>query len=180
VLAGPNCEHAGGAKVFRIKAEYTEQLELNTSIERAREFFGELRNFVELMPGIESIKAEAAGAVRWIVRTDVPVIGAMRAVFAVELTEDSPDRVEWSPATFERKNYLRYAANFVERSASKTLVRITQHVELRRQQAKELHMLAGLVGESRISAEMQKQVADMIRVFLRRAQERLETQNATT
>lgn len=160
--------------MFRIKAEYTEQLELNTSLDQAREFFGELKNFVDLMPGIESIKSEATGVVRWIVRTEVPVIGAMRANFAVELTEDTPDRIEWSPASSEKKNYLRYAASFVERSATSTLVRITQHVELRRAQAKELHLLAGLVGENRISNEMQKRVGEMMKTFIQRAKKKLE------
>ena len=41
--------------MFRIKASYTEQLELKTTIERAREFFSEFRNFVDLMPGIEGM-----------------------------------------------------------------------------------------------------------------------------
>lgn len=160
--------------MFRIKAEYTEQLEFEASIERAREFFTEWRNFVELMPGIESIRTEASGLLRWTVRTDVPMLGSMRQAFAVEQTDNRPDRVEWSPATIEKKNYLRYAANFIERGATSTLVRITQHVEMRRRNARDLHMLAGLVGENRISAEMQKRVAEMIRTFLERARAKLE------
>jgi carbon monoxide dehydrogenase subunit G len=160
--------------VFRIKANYSEQLEIKTSLERAREFFGELRNFAELMPGVEGIKAEANGLMRWMIRADVPVLGSMRAAFVVERTEDKPQRLEWSPARVEKQNYLRYAATFEERGA-KTLVRIVQHVEMRRQHAKELHLLAGLVGEGRISAEMQKRVAEMIKTFLQRAQLKLET-----
>ncbi len=81
--------------MFRIKAEYSEQLELKTSVERARKFFGELSNFAELMPGIESIRKEASGVIRWTVRADVPLLGAMRAAFAVEKTDDRPERIEW-------------------------------------------------------------------------------------
>jgi carbon monoxide dehydrogenase subunit G len=160
--------------MFRIKAEYTEQLEVKTNIERAREFFGDMRNFVELMPGVESIKNEAGGIIRWMVRADVPALGMMRAVFSVEQTEDRRERIEWSPAPTEKKNYLRYAAVFEERGA-RTLVRIAQHVEMRRQHARELHLLAGLVGEGRISAEMQKRVAEMIKTFLERARAKLES-----
>lgn len=71
------------------------------------------------------------------------------------------------------KNYLRYAAAFEERG-HKVLIRIAQHVELRRNQAKDLHRFAALVGESAISAEMQKRVKEMIKVFLQRAQAKLE------
>lgn len=160
--------------MFRIKAQYSEQLEFQTTIELAREFFTEWSNFVDLMPGIESIRTEASGLLRWTVRTDIGMLGSMREAFAVEQTDDRPDHVEWSPAPVEKKNYLRYAANFIERGASSTLVRITQHVEMRRQNARELHMLAGLVGANRISAEMQKRVAEMIKTFLVRARAKLE------
>ncbi|MGB9179775.1 MAG: hypothetical protein WCB68_11070 [Pyrinomonadaceae bacterium] len=159
--------------MFRIKAEYSEQLEMKTTLECAREFFGEVRNFVELMPGIENITREAGGIYRWMVRADVPMLGPMRAAFAVEQTENQPELIEWSPAPSENKNYLRYIAEFEERGA-KTLVRIAQKVEMRRQSAKELHLLAGLVGEGRISAEMQKRVTEMIRTFLQRARAKLE------
>jgi hypothetical protein len=163
--------------MFRIKASYTEQLELRTTIERAREFFGEFRNFVDLMPGIEGIRKEAGGIMRWIVRAEVPVIGSVHASFAVEKTEDQPGRLEWSPARNEMKNYLRYAAVFEERG-HKVLIRIAQHVELRRPHARDLHRLAALLGEGAISAEMQKRVREMIRTFLDRAQAKLEGETA--
>ncbi|MCA1558115.1 MAG: hypothetical protein LC731_06200 [Acidobacteria bacterium] len=166
--------------MFRIKAEYSEQILVRTSIERAREFFGEIRNFVDLMPGIESIRREANGVMRWIVRAEVPALGTMRQAFTVELTQDAPSRIEWSPAAQESKNYLRYAAMFEPRGTRSTLVRIAQHVELRRKNAKELHLLAGLIGEGRISAEMQKRVSEMIKTFLERSRTRLEGQTLTT
>lgn len=160
--------------MFRIRAEYSEQIEVKTSIERAREFFDNLRNVADLMPGIEGITTEAGGIKRWMVRADIPMLGAMRAAFAVEQTDNRPERIEWSPATTEKKNYMRYVATFQERGAQ-TLVRIVQHVEMRRQHARELHMLAGLVGESRISAEMQRRIAEMMKTFLQRARAKLET-----
>src|SRR6185503_1770701 len=159
--------------MFRIKASYTGQLELKTTIERAREFFGEFRNFVDLMPGIEAIRKEAGGIARRVVKAEVPVIGAVHASLAVEKTEDGPERLEWSPARSEMKNYLRYAAAFEERG-HKVLIRIAQHVELRRKHAKDLHRFAILVGEGRISAEMQKRVREMIQTFLERARVKLE------
>ncbi|MCI0348104.1 MAG: hypothetical protein L0Z53_01655 [Acidobacteriales bacterium] len=161
--------------MFRIKASYTDQLELRTSIDRAREFFSEFRNFVDLMPGIEGIRKEAGGIMRWVVRAEVPVIGAVHASFAVEKTEDRPERLEWSPARSEVKNYLRYAAAFEERG-HKVLVRIAQHVELRRPHARDLHRLATLLGEGAISAEMQKRVSEMIKTFLERARVKLEAE----
>jgi len=166
-------ENVNGEQMFRIKASYSDQLEMRTTLERAREFFGELRNFADLMPGIEGIRKEAGGIMRWMVRAEVPIIGAVQASFTVEKTEDSPERLEWSPARSEMKNYLRYAAAFEERG-HKVMIKIVQHVELRRQHAKDLHRFAVLVGETAISAEMQKRVREMIKTFLERARVKLE------
>jgi hypothetical protein len=159
--------------MFQVKAAFTGQLDVRANVERAREFFGDLRNFVELIPGVERITAEARGVVRWLIRAEVPIIGSVRHAFAVEQTGDAPERIEWSPARDERQNFLRYTASF-ERLGELTRVRIEQRVLLRRAHARELHTLAPLVGESRLSAELQKSVGEMMRAFLERARARLE------
>jgi len=163
--------------MFRIKASYTGQLELRTTLERAREFFGELKNFADLMPGIEGIRKESSGIVRWLVRAEVPVIGSVQASFAVRKTEDRPERLEWSPAGTEMKNYLRYAAAFEVRGHN-VLIKISQHVELRRPHARDLHSLAAFIGEGAISSELQKRITEMIKTFLERAQDKLEGESA--
>ncbi len=160
--------------MFTIKADYSEQVELRAGASRAREFFAELRNFVELMPGIESIRNGAGGVKIWTVSADVPMLGSMRAAFPLARTEDAASLIEWSPAPGEKSNLLRYSIEFEERVA-RTLVRITLRVEMRREQAKELHLLAGLVGAGRISAEMQRYVTMMLKTFLQRARARLES-----
>ncbi len=159
--------------MFQVKAAYNEQLDLKTSMERAREFFNDFKNFVELMPGVERITSEAGGVMRWLIRAEVPVIGSIRQAFAVAQSSDSPARIEWSPVAGERRNLLRYVAAFEERGEL-TRVRIEERVELRRQNPRELHLLAGLAGESRLSAEMQRGVSEMMRTFLQRARARLE------
>ncbi|MBA3806594.1 MAG: hypothetical protein H0X14_12895 [Acidobacteria bacterium] len=159
--------------MFQVKAAYNEQLDLKTSMERAREFFNDFKNFVELMPGVERITSEAGGVMRWLIRAEVPVIGSIRQAFAVAQSFDSPARIEWSPVAGERRNLLRYVAAFEERGEL-TRVRIEERVELRRQNPRELHLLAGLAGESRLSAEMQRGVSEMMRTFLQRARARLE------
>ena len=76
--------------MFQLRAGFSEQVEWRTSAEAAREFFGDLRNFVELMPGVERITADARGIARWLIRADVPVVGAIRQAFAVRKSVDEP------------------------------------------------------------------------------------------
>ncbi|MCA1618812.1 MAG: SRPBCC family protein [Acidobacteria bacterium] len=151
----------------------SEQVEWRTSAEAARAFFDDLRNFAELMPGVERISSEAGGIARWLIRAEVPIVGAIRQAFAVSKAVDEPARIEWAPAAGESKNFLRYVATFEPRGAT-TRIRIEQRVELRRTHARELHTLAGLAGESRLSAALQKGVAEMLHSFLQRARTRLE------
>ena len=159
--------------MFRVSAAFSQQVEWRTSAEAARAFFDDLKNFAELMPGVERITAEAGGIARWLIRAEVPVVGAIRQAFAVSKTLDEPARIEWAPAAGESKNFLRYVATFEGRGAT-TRIRIEQRVELRRQSARELHTLAGLAGESRLSAALQKGVTEMLQAFLQRARARLE------
>ena len=160
--------------MFTINAKYSDRLEVNTNIEAVREFFADIRNFIELMPGVESIHTDANGTAHWKIRADIPLVGSMTQKFDVELTENSQERIEWSPVRGETKNLLRYAADFFEKGKDLTLVHFSQAVELRRSSARELHMLAGLAGESIISNEMSKRIAEMIQRFIEKAKDKLE------
>lgn len=163
--------------MFQVKAGYDGQFDVRAGMERVREFFSNWRNFVELMPNLESITPDAGGALRWVIRTDIPIVGAMRVSFPVARSdEEAAERIEWIPAKDERKNLLRYVASFRPHEAAEnfTRIKIALRVELRRQEARELHALAGLVGASRLSSEMQKRVNEMMRVFLDKARGKIE------
>jgi carbon monoxide dehydrogenase subunit G len=160
--------------MFKVKATYNEQFEVKATAESVRQFFANTRNFVELMPNIESIRTEAKGTARWTIRAEIPLLGAMIESFSVQLSENSENLIEYTPAVTETKNYLRYAADFKEGAAGKTTVNISQTVELRRAKAADLHFLAGLAGEKIISQQMQSRVAAMIKTFLEKARTKLE------
>lgn len=160
--------------MFTIHTDYSDQFEVETSIERVREFFFDIRNFIELMPNVESITQNDDETMRWTIRADIPIVGSMRQTFNVELADRSDERVEWIPRRGETQNFLRYAADFVEKNAAVTLVRFSQKVELRRRKAKEFHLLAGLAGEANISKGMQWEVAGMMKNFVEKAKQKLE------
>ena len=160
--------------MFTVKAGYSDDIELHSSVDKVREFFSDIRNFADLMPGILSIHTDAKGVAHWKIEAEVPFVGAMMQKFAVELTENSQERIEWFPVSLETQNFLRYSADFLEKAKNVTLVHFSQMVELRRKSARDLHMLAGLAGETVISNEMTKRITEMIKVFIQRAKDRLE------
>ena len=160
--------------MFTVRAGYSDNIEVKTNIERVREFFADIKNFVDLMPGIASIHTDAKGVAHWKIQAEIPVVGSMMQKFAVELAEDTEERIEWFPVAVETQNFLRYSADFLEKAKNVTMVRFSQMVELRRKSARDLHYLAGLAGESLISKEMSDRITEMIKTFINRAKERLE------
>jgi carbon monoxide dehydrogenase subunit G len=160
--------------MFTIRAGYNDSFEVNAPLEKVRDFFSDARNFVELMPNVESINLIGDQAARWTIRAEIPFIGAMSQSFNVELSENTEDRIEWIPKNGETQNFLRYAADFIEKSSEKTLVQFSQMVELRRKAARDFHLLASLAGEKRVSQGMQAEVAGMIKKFVDRTKEKLE------
>jgi uncharacterized membrane protein len=160
--------------MFTVKAGYSDTIELKSGIDQVREFFADLQNFADMMPGISNIHIDAKGIAHWTIRAEIPVVGAIMQKFTVELGESDEERVEWQPVAAEKQNFLRYAAEFLEKAENITIVRFTQLVELRRNSARELHLLAGIAGEGFINKEMRRRVTEMIRIFIRRAKEKLE------
>ncbi|MGQ0542874.1 MAG: hypothetical protein ACT4O9_13630 [Blastocatellia bacterium] len=160
--------------MFTVKAGYSGDIELKSDIDRVREFFADIRNFADLMPGIASIHTDAKGVAHWKIEAEIPVVGAMMQKFAVELAESNGERIEWFPVAVETQNFLRFSADFLEKAKNVTLVHFSQMVELRRKSARDLHFLAGLAGESLISNEMTKKITEMIKIFIQRAKEKLE------
>ena len=160
--------------MFTIKAGYSDNFEVQTSAEKVREFFSDIRNYADLMPGIASIHTDSKGVAHWKIETNIPLVGQIMQKFAVRLTEDSTERIEWFPVALESQNFLRFSIDFLEKAKNATQIHFSQMVELRRKSARELHYLAGLAGEGLISNEMTKRVTEMIKVFIQRAKERME------
>jgi carbon monoxide dehydrogenase subunit G len=158
--------------MFRVKSSCKTQIEIAAPVGKVREFFSDLRNFPELLPGVESIRHELGGIARWTIATDTPV-GRVRLSLPVRQTSSHVDVIEWSPAANEDQNLLRYSLRF-EEGSSATLVHISQQVELRRKRAWDLHPGVGLMGEARISSALQRRINEAIEGFLVRVKQKLE------
>lgn len=160
--------------MFTIRATFNDTLSITASRDAVRDFFLDVANYARLMPGIDGISPRADGVSNWIVAADIPVVGKMKQEFLVRLEEDKHDRIEFGPADAESGNLLRFYAEFSGDDSGPTELQFVQHVEIRRKEAKELHFLAGMAGESIISAEMTKSVSKMIKTFIARAKAELE------
>jgi hypothetical protein len=160
--------------MFRVRADYREELEVGANVERVRALFADPQSFARLMPGVEGVERDGADSLVWMVRADIPLVGAARGRFRLERREESAARVEWGPPAAEEKNLLRYAIGFEEIDPERALVRCALRVELRRAHARDLHLAAALVGERRIGAGVQERVAEMTKTFLARARAELE------
>lgn len=160
--------------MFTVRSDYSETFEINANLAEVREFFADIKNFIDLMPSIESIATDNKDVMHWKIRADVPLIGSFVEKFAVCERENTDERVEWSTIKGEKHNLMRYAADFLPKSDELTVIQFSQNIELRRNSASDLHFLAGVAGESIISQEMSRQIGKMLKVFIQKAQESLE------
>jgi len=161
--------------MFKVRADFNKTFEFEAGLDKVREFFADIRNFIEYMPSIESIHTDAKGITYWRIRADIPFVGSFVERFPVLETENSEERVEWSPFEQEKRNLLKYAAEFLPKSSKSTLVQFSQNIELRRDSASDLHVLAGLVGETLIGNEMTRRITQMLNTFIDRARKQLES-----
>jgi carbon monoxide dehydrogenase subunit G len=158
--------------MFRVKSSFKTQLEIKASPGKVRDFFRNLTNFTELLGGVESIRRESGGVMRWTIATDTPV-GLVRMSLPVRQTSPHTNVIEWSPAMNETQNLMRYSVKFEERKGV-TLVSVSQQVELRRKRAWDLHPGVGLMSEARLSSALQRRINEAIEGFLERVKEKLE------
>ena len=162
--------------MFRVKSSFKTKLEIRTSLSKARQFFANLKNFTELLGGVESIRREPGGIMRWTIATETPV-GHVRFSFPIRETSPHADTIEWSPAPNEAQNLLRYSLKFEENDGL-TSIDVSQQVELRRKRAWDLHPGVGLMGEARLSNALQRRINEAIENFLVLVKEKLEAGNA--
>ncbi len=158
--------------MFRVKSSFKTQFEIRAPVGQVRDFFRNLTNFTDLLGGVESIRRESGGTMRWTISTDTPV-GRVRLSLPVRDTSQHTNMIEWTPALNESQNLLRYSLKFEERKGA-TLVRVSQQVELRRNRAWDLHPGVGLMGEARLSSALQRRINEAIEGFLARVKEKLE------
>ena len=83
--------------MFQVRAAFSEQVEWKTSAERAREFFKDIRNYAELMPGVvmtSSAIAAISGSDAIVLVTEWPEFAELEPW---EPDPVEPDRVELDP-----------------------------------------------------------------------------------
>ena len=158
--------------MFRVKSSFKAKLEIKAPLKQVREFFADLHHFTDFLGGVESIRREPGGVMRWTIATDTPV-GRVRMSLPVRETSPRADTLEWSPASRETQNLMRYSLKFLERDGT-TTVKISQQVELRRKRAWDLHPGVGLMSETRLSSALQRRINEAIEDFLVRVKEKLE------
>src|SRR5712691_5298024 len=159
--------------MFRVKSSFKAKLEIKAPLNQVLKFFADLHNFTDFLGGVESIRREPGGVMRWTIATDTPV-GRVRMSLPVRQTSTHANVIEWSPALHENQNLMRYSLKFEERKGV-TLVNVSQQVELRRKRAWDLHPGVGLMGEARLSSALQRRINEAIEEFLARVKERLES-----
>src|SRR5260370_30825763 len=111
--------------MFRVKSSFKAKLEIKAPLNQVRKFFADLHNFTDFLGGVESIRREPGGVMRWTIATDTPV-GRVRMSLPLRQTSTHANGIEWSTALHEKQNLIRYSLIFDVRNGA-TQVQVSSH-----------------------------------------------------
>ncbi|NNF00906.1 MAG: hypothetical protein HKN25_17960 [Pyrinomonadaceae bacterium] len=163
--------------MFTVRADFSESFEILSKPNSVRLFFSDVKNFIDLMPNIESVHTDANGIMHWKIRVVIPLVGSFSEKFSLSEVSNDDETIEWKPTAGEKHNLMSFSTNFLPKGKNKTLVQFSQIIELRRTSAAELHFLAGFAGESVISGEMTRRISEMLDGFIQNAKDILEKED---
>src|SRR5713101_3960897 len=113
--------------MFRVKSSFKTKLEIKAPVKSVRKFFADLHHFTDFLGGVESIRREPGGVMRWTIATDTPV-GRVRMSLPVRQPSPNSHLIQWSPALHEHPTLLRFSLLFEERTGT-THVQLSQQVD---------------------------------------------------
>src|SRR5258707_507011 len=119
--------------MFRVKSSFKAKLEIKAPLNQVREFFADLHHFTDLLGGVESIRREPGGVMRWTIATETPV-GLVRMSLPVRQTSPRASVIEWSPALQETQKLMRQSIK-IEEGKGAPLLNVSEQVALRRNRA---------------------------------------------
>ena len=79
--------------MFRVKSSFKAKIEIKAPLKAVRQFFVDFHHFTDFLGGVESIRREPGGVMRWTIATDTPV-GLVRMSLPVRQTSPHANVIE--------------------------------------------------------------------------------------
>jgi hypothetical protein len=157
-----------GIGSFTISAEVEKSSVVDLPKGFVREYIKNLNIFPKYFPDIVSVKTINDTESEWVYAVDAPLASTYYLTFILVEKESTPGVM-----LLESKNpepdYLFCKAVFDSLGENSTNVSINFKIKMTRENASDVHFMAGLLGENFISAQMKNKLDGDLETFIERA-----------
>jgi uncharacterized membrane protein len=153
---------------FTVSAEVEKSSVVNLSKEKVREYISDLSIFPKFFPDIISVKVLDDSTSEWTYRVDAPLASPFDLTFILVDRSPSQDLMILESQD-SIPDYLSCKGTFTSVSESRTSVTLDFKITMTRENASDIHFLAGLLGEGFISDRMKDKLDDDLETFISKA-----------
>lgn len=153
---------------FTISAEVEKSSVVDLPKVFVREYIKELSIFPKYFPDIVSVKTLNNTESEWVYAVDAPLASTYYLTFILVEKESTPG-VMLLESKVPEPDYLFCRAVFDSLGENSTKVSITFKIKMTRENASDVHFMAGLLGENFISSQMKDKLDGDLETFIERA-----------
>lgn len=152
---------------FTLSAEVERSLTVNIEKSFVSEYIQNLEIYPKFFPNIVSVKEINKSESEWIYKVEAPLAPSYYLNFILQ-NKSSGDSLLFESIDKER-DYLYCSVVLLEISEAKTFVSYVFKIRMTRENASDIHFLAGLLGEKFLSERMREKLEVDLGTFISRA-----------
>ena len=153
---------------FTVSAEVEKSSVVDLPRDFVRNYIKDLSIFPKYFPDIVSVKPFNDTESEWVYAVDAPLAPVYYVNFILVEKQSTQD-VMFLESKDTLPNYLYCKADFDSLGENSTRVSINFKIKMTRENASDVHFLAGLLGEGFISSRMEEKLNSDLETFIERA-----------
>jgi uncharacterized membrane protein len=153
---------------FTVSAEVEKSSVVNLPKDKVREYISDLSIYPKFFPDIVSVKPLNNYESEWTYRIDAPLASPYYLTFVLVEKSISPD-IMILESKDSVTDLLLCKASFAAAGDNRTTVIINFKISMTRENASDIHFLAGILGEGFISDRMHDKLEDDLETFIQRS-----------
>lgn len=157
---------ASNTYTFTLAAEVEKSATINLTKDIVIDYIKNLDIYPKFFPDIVSVTKLNEKDSEWLYRIKAPLASAYNLTFVLEDRSPSRDTLMFESKDPSSRDYLNCKAFFVTVDNNKTQVTLHFKISMTRDKASDVHFMAGLLGESFLSARMKEKLDGDMDTFI--------------
>lgn len=158
--------NASDTYTFTLSAEVEKSSTINLAKDIVIDYIMNLDIYPKYFPDVVSVTKLNEKDSEWLYRIKAPLASAYNLTFVLEDRSPSRDTLLYESKDTASRDYLNCKAVFLSIDNNKTQVTLHFKISMKRDKASDVHFMAGLLGESFLSARMKEKLDGDMDAFI--------------